>query len=61
MDGLARAVGNGISGMVATAFDVIGSTLRWMVTSATGAVPGGYLAIAVFVVLVAVAWVFARR
>jgi hypothetical protein len=47
--------------MVATAFDVIGSTLRWMVTSATGAVPGGYLAIAVFVVLVAVAWVFARR
>ena len=61
MDGLARAVGNGIAGLVATAFDVIGGTVRWMVGSATGALPGFALPILVFGVLVVVAWTLAKR
>jgi hypothetical protein len=61
MDGLARTVGNGIAGLVATAFDVIGGTLRSIVNSATGAMPAGYLLILVFAVLLLIAWVFARR
>jgi hypothetical protein len=61
MDGLARTVGNGLSSILATAFEVIGGTLRWMVGSATNALPGYTLLILVFASLVVVAWVFARR
>jgi hypothetical protein len=61
MDGLARAVGNGIAGLVATAFDAIGGTLRLIVSSATSAAPGLTLPIVVFAALVVIAWVFAKR
>jgi hypothetical protein len=61
MDGLVRTVGNGIAGVMATGFEVIGATLRWMVGSASNALPGFTLPIVVFGLLVAIAWVFARR
>jgi hypothetical protein len=61
MDGLARAVGNGISSLISTAFEVIGGTLRAMVNSANSALPGYALPIMVFVVLVMLAWFLAKR
>lgn len=56
-----QAIGNGISGLVGGAFDVIGGTLRGMVESGNAALPGGLLALVVFVVLVVLAWNLARR
>ena len=61
MDGLARIVGNGIAGLVVTAFEAIGGTLRWIVTSAGNAVPGLTLPILVFGALVVAAWILAKR
>jgi hypothetical protein len=61
MDGLARTVGNGIAGLVVMAFDAIGGTLRWIVGSASNAVPGLTLPILVFGALVVVAWILAKR
>ena len=61
MDGLIRTVGSGIAGVVVTAFEVIGGTLRFIVNSASSALPGYLLPIVVFGVLVLVGWTFARR
>jgi hypothetical protein len=61
MDGLANAVGNGISSVVSTAFDGIGSSLRGIVATANTTLPGGLLPIVAFVVLLGTAWVLARR
>lgn len=55
------SIGNGIAGLVGGAFEVIGSTLRGMVASADAALPGGMLALVVFVALVATAWTLAKR
>ena len=56
-----QAIGQGIAGLVAGAFDVIGGTLRYMVDSADAALPGGMLALVVFVSLVVGAWTLAKR
>ena len=56
-----QSIGNGIAGLVGGAFEVIGSTLRGMVASADAALPGGMLALVVFVALVATAWTLAKR
>ena len=56
-----QAIGSGISGLVSGAFDVIGGTLRGMVASADAALPGGMLAVVVFVGLVVGAWTLAKR
>ena len=61
MDGLLRAVGNGITGLVSNAFDVIGGTLRYMVDSANNVVPFPWLPIIVFVGLAGSAWALAKR
>jgi len=61
MDGLARSVGNGITGLVAGAFDAIGGAVRGIVYALNAALPGGLLAAVVFVVLVVVAWNLAKR
>jgi hypothetical protein len=61
MDGLLRAVGNGITGLVSNAFDVIGGTLRYMVDSANNVLPFPWLAIIVFVGLAGTAWALAKR
>jgi hypothetical protein len=55
------AIGSGISGLVSGAFEVIGSTLRGIVASADAALPGGMLALVVFVALLLGAWNLAKR
>jgi len=61
MDGLGQAVGNGITGLVAGAFDAIGAGLRGVVDAGERALPNGLLWAVVFVVLVAGAWTLAKR
>jgi hypothetical protein len=61
MDGLARTVGNGISGLVAGAFEVIGGTIRTLFGMAQGALPGGVLFLVGFVVVVGLLWMWAKR
>ena len=61
MDGFLQSIGNGISGLVAGAFAVIGQTLRGMVNALDTALPGGLLLAVVFVILVVAAWQLARR
>jgi hypothetical protein len=59
--GLGRAVGNGLTSMLSTAFDAIGATLRTMLDAAQTALPGGLLAVVAFVVLLGLAWNLAKR
>jgi len=61
VDGFLQSIGNGISGLVAGAFAVIGQTLRGMVNALDTALPGGLLLAVVFVILVVAAWQLARR
>ena len=61
MDGLARSVGDGISGLVAGAFAAVGAGLRGIVAAGEQALPGGLLWAIVFVLLVAGAWTLAKR
>ena len=61
MDGLGRTVGDGVASIVATAFDTIGGTLRFIVGSANAALPGGLLPLIVFGGLASLAWVLAKR
>jgi hypothetical protein len=61
MDGFAQAIGQGISGRVAGSFAVIGDVLRGMVDAMNRALPGGMLALVVFVVLTIAAWQLAKR
>ena len=61
MDGLARAVGNGITGLVQGAFDTIGAVLRGMVATLNGAIPFGLFPLVVLAVLLGAAWVLAKR
>jgi hypothetical protein len=61
MDGFSRTVGDGVAGMVATAFDAIGGTIRFLVGSANAAVPGGLFPLVVFGGLAALAWALAKR
>lgn len=61
MDGLAGAVGDGITGLVAGAFDVIGGALRGIVNAGNQALPGGLFWVVCFVLLVAAGWTLAKR
>jgi hypothetical protein len=61
VDGFLQSIGNGISGLVAGAFAVIGQTLRGMVNALDTALPGGLLLAVVFVILVVAAWQLAKR
>jgi hypothetical protein len=61
MDSFARAIGEGISGLVAGSFAVIGDVLRGIVNSLNATLPGGMLAIVVFVGLTFAAWQLAKR
>jgi hypothetical protein len=61
MDGLGRAVGDGITSLVATAFDVIGETLRGIYSVIERTLPGGWLFVVAFVGLAGAAWVLAKR
>lgn len=61
MDGFGRTVGDGVASVVATAFNVIGGTLRFIVGSANEALPGGLLPVVVFAGLAGLAWALAKR
>jgi hypothetical protein len=61
VDGLAQAVGDGITSLVAGAFDAIGSALRGIVDAGNQALPGGLFFAVLFVVLVAVGWTLIKR
>jgi hypothetical protein len=61
MDGLVRSVGNGITSLIAGAFDAIGAALRGMVDAGERALPNGILWAVIFVLLVAGAWTLAKR
>jgi len=61
MDGFVRAIGDGITGLVAGAFDVIGGTLRAMVDAGNRALPGGLFFAVVFVIVVIIGWNLVKR
>jgi len=61
MDDLGRTIGEGISGLVAGAFDAIGAALRGIVDAAERALPSGLLWGVIFVLLVIGAWTLAKR
>ncbi len=61
MDGFVRSVGDGITGLVSGAFDVIGGTLRGLVDAGNRALPGGIFVVVIFVIVVVVGWNFAKR
>jgi hypothetical protein len=55
------AIGGGIVGLVGGALQGIGGALRGIVASADATLPGGMLAVVVFVALGVGAWVLAKR
>ncbi len=61
MDELGRSVGNGITGLVAGSFDLIGGVLRGMVHAGNQALPGGLFWVVLFALLVGTAWTLAKR
>jgi hypothetical protein len=61
MDGFVRTVGDGITGLVAGAFDVIGGTLRGMVDAGNRALPGGLFFALLFALVVIVGWNLVKR
>ena len=61
MDGLGQAVGNGITGLIAGAFDAIGSVLRGMVNAGNQALPNGLFWLLLFVALLVGGWTLIKR
>jgi hypothetical protein len=61
VDSLGRSIGNGISGLMAGAFDAVGAALRGIVDAGERALPNGLLWAIVFVVLLIGAWTLAKR
>lgn len=61
MGGLIQSVGNGITGLVAGAFDAIGSALRGIVHAGNEALPAGLFWVVLFVIAVGAAWTLAKR
>ena len=61
MDGFVRTIGDGITGLIAGAFDVIGGTLRGLVDAGNRALPGGVFFAVVFVILAIVGWNLVKR
>jgi hypothetical protein len=61
MGGLIDSVGNGITSLVAGAFDAIGTALRGIVAMGNQILPGGLFWLLVFVLLLGGAWTLAKR
>ncbi len=61
MDGLLQSVGSSLGGLISGAYHAFGDAVRGVVHAANQALPGGMLLVVAFVVLVVVAWTFARR
>ncbi len=54
-------VGDGITGLVAGAFDAIGGALRGLVAAGNQALPGGLFFALLFVIVIVVGWNLAKR
>jgi hypothetical protein len=61
VDGLGRAIGDGITGLIAGAFDAIGGALRGIIGAGNQALPGGLFWALMFVLVVVVGWSLAKR
>jgi hypothetical protein len=61
MGGLIESVGNGISSLIAGAFDAIGAALRGIVDAGNQALPAGLFWALIFFLLLGGAWVLAKR
>ena len=61
MGGFVDSVGDGITGLVAGAFDTVGGVLRGMVDAGNRALPSGLFWVVLFLLLVVGAWTFAKR
>jgi hypothetical protein len=61
MDGLARAVGDGISGFVSNAIEAITGFLRALIATGQSLLPGGLFWVVLVGVLVIGAWLFLKR
>jgi hypothetical protein len=61
MGGFVQAIGDGITGLIAGAFDTIGGVLRGMVAAGDRALPAGLLWVVLFVLAVGAAWTLAKR
>lgn len=61
MDGLGRAVGDGISGLVGGSVRAIGAALDGMVGALGAALPSGALPVVGIVLLLLVVWLVIRR
>lgn len=61
MDELLRSIGDAISNLFANTFQAVGDALRGAVDAASRTLPGGWLAVVVFVLLVIGAWMLAKR
>jgi hypothetical protein len=61
MDGLARSVGDGITGLVGGALAAIGQALSGMVDALSTAVPAGVLPVVGIALVVVVLWRVIRR
>jgi len=56
-----QAIGSGVAGLVTGALQTIGSVLRGMAETMNTVLPGGLLGVVAFFVLLAGAWVLAKR
>lgn len=61
MDGLARSIGDGITGLVGGALAAIGQTLSGIVDSLSAALPAGAIPVLGVALLVLILWRIIRR
>ena len=61
MDGLVRAVGDGITGLVGGSLAAIGDALHEMVSALASALPPGALPVIGVAAVLVIAWMFLRR
>ncbi len=61
MDGFVQTIGNGITGLVAGTFDVVGGALRGIVSAGNLALPSGLFWGLIIVLLVVGGWSLAKR
>lgn len=61
MSGFVDAIGDGLTGLMANTFAVIGGALRGIVAAGNQALPNGLFWLLLFVLAVGAAWTLAKR
>lgn len=61
MDGLGRAVGDGISGLIGGALSSIGAAVNGIVSALSTALPAGALPVLAVLLVLVVGWLIIRR